>query len=150
MRTYVIDRSATSTADADTIFALLADGATWPEWSPLGSFQLLEPGDGVPEGVGALRLFTTGLSTSRERVVEREPGRRLVYELEAGLPLRDYRAEVSLEPSADGGTVIRWCSTFSAKIPGTGRLFQRQLGNFIGRTVDGLAAATTKERQARS
>ena len=30
---------------------LLADGSTWPDWSPLGSFELIEPGDGSPEGM---------------------------------------------------------------------------------------------------
>jgi hypothetical protein len=38
------------------------------------------------------------------------------------------------------GTAITWRSTFRAKVPGTGWLYQRQLGLFIGRTVNGLVA----------
>ncbi len=140
MAQQVIDRTATTTAAAAAVYALLADGSTWPEWSPLGSFELVEPGDGAPEGLGALRLFTTGRIKSRERVVERSPGEVFAYELEAGLPLRDYRAVVTLTPT-EGGTSIRWRSTFRAKVPGTGWLYRRQLGSFIGRTVEGLAAA---------
>ncbi len=140
MAQQVIERTATTTADAAAVYALLADGSTWPEWSPLGSFELVEPGDGTPEGLGAVRLFTTGRIESRERVVERRPGEVFAYELEAGLPLRDYRAVVTLTPT-EGGTSIRWRSTFRAKVPGTGWLYRRQLGSFIGRTVEGLAAA---------
>jgi Polyketide cyclase / dehydrase and lipid transport len=145
MAQQVIDRTATTAADPPTVWALLADGATWPEWSPLGSFELIEPGDGVPEGLGAVRLFTTGRVKSRERVVQRTPGEVFSYVLEAGLPLRDYRAVVTLVPS-DAGTVIRWRSTFHAKVPATGWIYRRQLGAFIGRTVDGLAAAAARAR----
>ena len=93
----------------------------------------------MPEGLGAVRLFTTGRVKSRERrLVQRTPGEVFSYVLEAGLPLRDYRAVVTLVPS-DAGTVIRWRSTFHAKVPATGWIYRRQLGAFIGRTVDGLA-----------
>jgi hypothetical protein len=141
MARQVIHRTATTGADPAAVYALLADGATWPQWSPLGSFELLEPGDGSPEGVGALRLFTTGRIKSRERVVECSEGKLFAYVLESGLPLRDYRAEVTLTPH-DGGTAITWRSTFRAKIPGTGWLYRSQLDRFIGRTVEGLAATS--------
>ncbi len=140
MAEQVIDRQATTAGDPASVYALLADGSTWPSWSPLGSFELLEPGDAQPEGLGAVRLFTTGRHKSRERVVQREPGRAFSYVLEAGLPLRDYRAAVTLTPG-DGGTRIAWRSTFRPKVPGTGWIYRRALGTFIGRTVEGLAAA---------
>ncbi len=139
----VIERTAASTADPPAVYALLADGSTWPDWSPLGTFALIEPGDGSPEGVGAVRLFVTGRHKSRERVVHRRPGEAFAYVLEEGLPLRDYRADVTLTP-ADPGTLIRWRSTFRAKVPGTGWLYRRELGKFIGRTVDGLARAAAR------
>ena len=56
------------------------------EWSPIGAFELIAPGDGTPEGLGAVRLFTTGRHKSRERVVECRPGERFAYVLEKGLP----------------------------------------------------------------
>jgi hypothetical protein len=136
----VIDRTATTGADPAAVYALLGDGSTWPEWSPLGSFTLVDPGDGAPEGLGAVRLFRTGRIRSRERVVERRPVTVFAYVLESGLPLRDYRAVVTLTPTA-AGTSINWRSTFRAKIPGSGWIYRRQLGKFIARTVEGLAAA---------
>ena len=143
----VIDETVRTSADAASVYALLADGSTWPEWSPLGAFELIEPGAGTPQGLGALRLFTTGRHKSRERVVTCEPGQVFAYELEAGLPVRDYRAVVTLTPSG-GGTTINWRSTFRPKVPGTGWLYRRELGKFIGRTVEGLAAAADRARSS--
>lgn len=131
--------TVTTAADADTVYGLLADGATWPTWSPLGSFELLREGDAGGQSVGAVRVFHTGRVHSVERIVEAVPGRRHSYVLERGLPLRDYRADIDLSPGPDG-TVIRWRSTFGPKIPGTGWVYRRGLGRFIERTVHGLAA----------
>jgi hypothetical protein len=145
MAEQVIDETVTTGADPASVYALLADGSTWPEWSPIGSFELIEPGEGTPEGLGAVRLFTTGRHKSRERVVTCRPGETFAYELEKGLPLRDYRAVISLMP-AGAGTTINWRSTFEAKVPGTGGIYRRALGKFIRQTVEGLAAATDRAR----
>ena len=147
MARQVIDVTVTTAADPASVYALLADGSTWPEWSPLGSFELLEPGKGTPEGLGAVRLFTTGRHKSRERVVTCQPGKVFAYELEAGLPLREYRAVVTLTPSPRG-TAINWRSSFRPKVPGTGWLYRRELGKFIGRTVEGLAVAADRARSS--
>ena len=47
-----------------------------------------------PEGVGAIRRFTTGRTVSVERVVRFERDRAFSYELISGLPLVDYRADL--------------------------------------------------------
>jgi hypothetical protein len=148
MAPQVIDKTATTTGAPDAVYELLADGSTWPAWSPIGSFELLAPGDGTPEGLGAIRLFTTGRHKSRERVVERRPGRTFAYVLEAGLALRDYKAVITLLPNADGGTTINWRSTFTAKLPGMGGLYKRQLGAFIEQCVQGLAVAAAEQARA--
>jgi hypothetical protein len=72
MAQQVIHRTATTDAEPAAVCALLPDGRTWPDCSPLGSFELLDPGtptEGASEGVGAIRFFTTGRHMSRERVV---------------------------------------------------------------------------------
>jgi len=145
----VIHQMATTAADPGRVYALLADGSTWPQWSPLGSFELLEPGDGRPEGLGAVRRFTTGRRQSTERVVERRPGEKFSYVLVSGLPLRHYRADVTLTP-APGGTAITWHSTFRAKVPGTGGLYRGVLSAFIGKCVEGLAKASERSAADRS
>ena len=86
--------------------------------------------------------------TSRERVIERVPEQRFGYELLSGLPLRDYRAAVTLTP-VEEGTRIRWRSSFVAKVPGTGWIYRLTLGRFIRQVAEGLAAhASTSDTQA--
>jgi uncharacterized protein YndB with AHSA1/START domain len=136
----VIEHDMTANAPPATVFALLADGSTWPMWSPIDSFELVRKGVGEPEGVGAVRLFRTGRIQSRERVVTVTPNETFSYELISGLAVRDYKAVVRLLPSGEG-TSIHWRSTFRPKVPGTGWIYRRQLGKFIGLTVNGLAAA---------
>lgn len=139
-----IDVKVPTGAPPDVIYRLLRDGATWPTWSPLGSFELESPGETEPEGLGAIRIFRTGRFASRERIVELVPDRRLSYELVSGLAIRDYRADVDLETERES-TTIHWHSSFVPKVPGTGWLYRRTLSRFIQRCAAGLAerAATT-------
>ena len=145
MAQQVIDETATSASDPAAIYALLADGSTWPTWSPIDAFELLAPGEGTPEGPGAVRLFTTGRHKSRERVVECRPGKVFSYVLVEGLPLRGYTAVVTLTPTG-GGTTINWHSTFRPKVPGSGGFYRRELGKFIKKCVQGLGAAGDRAR----
>lgn len=39
-----IDVQVHTRAKADDVYALLRDGASWPVWAPIGSFQLDGPG----------------------------------------------------------------------------------------------------------
>ena len=142
-----IDVTAHSPADAAALYALLADGASWPTWTPIGSFELERPGESEREGVGAIRVFRVGRGASREELVELVPGRRLSYVLLSGLPLRGYRADVDLTPDGTG-TEIRWHSTFRPKVPGTGWLFRVALTRFIRRCANGLATATQPARRS--
>lgn len=86
-------------AKADVVYALSRDGASWPTWTSIDSFEL-------------------------ER---------------AGLPVRDYRADVDLEPNAEG-TRIRWHVSFSPKVPGTGWLLRWGITRFVTQCARGLAA----------
>ena len=141
MKTHVIEKRATTTADAATVFELLRDALSWPTWSPLGTAEIERS---VPEGPGAVgerRLFVTRGLKSHEEVVVADRPEHFAYVLLKGLPLDGYRADVTMTPAGDGsGTEIRWRSTFTAKVPCTGWIFRWQLGSFIGDVVDGLAA----------
>ena len=96
-----IDVTAHSSANAEAVFALLADGATWPNWAPIDSFALERAGDPPPEGVGAIRVFKRGRVTGRDEIVEVVPGQRLGYVSISGLAIKDYRATVDVEESGD-------------------------------------------------
>jgi hypothetical protein len=133
-----IDVTSTTPASTDAVFALLADGNTWPNWAPIDSFELERAGDPPPEGVGAIRVFKRGRVTGRDEIVELVPGRRLGYVSISGLAINDYRASVDLDATSDG-TTIRWTASFRPKIPGTGTILQRGIGRFLQQCADGLA-----------
>ena len=97
-----IEKHATTTADPATVYALLRDGAGWPGWSPIESFELERPGADEPEGLGAVRIFRSGRVTGRDTIVELAADRRFSYTHVSSLPIRDYRADVELEPVAEG------------------------------------------------
>ena len=133
-----IEQHATTTADPATVYALLRDGASWPSWSPIESFELERPGADEPEGIGAVRRLRNGRVTGHDEIVELVPNRRFAYAHTSNLPVRDYRGEIDLEPTAEG-TAIRWVTSFVPKLPGTGGLLRRGLDRFIADCASGLA-----------
>ena len=135
-----IDITQTTTAAPAAVWALLGDSATWPQWTTIGSHaEERAPG---PDGLGEIRVFTTGRIKVREEIVERVPERRLTYALLSGLPVRDYRAVIDLTPTPDGGTTIRWHTTFRGKVPGTAWFYRLVLNTATKRFVAGLVEAT--------
>lgn len=139
---HVIEGRATSPAAPDAVWALLADTAGWPRWSGVEQARRVADGSPDPEGVGARRLFLTGRVRNEEEVVRFESGRALGYRVVGGnIPVRDYRSQVLLTATGDGGTQIEWRSIFRAKWPGSGALVQKRLGAFIQETTERLAAA---------
>jgi uncharacterized protein YndB with AHSA1/START domain len=138
-----VDVEAHSAAPPERVWALLADARSWTRWA---GFEEAHVEEG--EGVGEVRRYRRGRVTGRERVTALEFPRRFAYEFLSGLPVRDYRAEVTLTPPSDTGTHIRWRSRFAAKIPGTGWLLRRRLRRFLAEPAEGLAREA--ERDARS
>lgn len=113
--------TSTSPAPPEAVFALLAAGDRWSEWAgpvvPRSRWAV--PGEPVG-GVGAVRRLGIGPLSSRERIVEHEPARRLGYVVDSAAPMRGYRAVVDLAPRPDGGTDITWSASFEPVVPGTG------------------------------
>jgi uncharacterized protein YndB with AHSA1/START domain len=144
MKIQRIAAETTAEAAPDAVWSLLSDRSTWPSWSPLGSHSGERTGrDGTPDGLGGIAQFVTGRHCVREEIVQREPARRLSYTLLSGLPLRDYRAVVELEPTG-AGTRIRWSATFVPQRPGTGWLYRLVLTRIFRGMVTGLAAAARR------
>lgn len=138
-----VDVEARSAAPPERVWPLLADARSWTRWAGFEEAHV-ERG----EGVGEVRRYRRGRVTGRDRVTAFEPPRLFAYEFLSGLPVRDYRAEVTLTPASDAGTHIRWRSRFAPKIPGTGWLLRRRLRGFLAELAEGLAREA--ERRARS
>jgi uncharacterized protein YndB with AHSA1/START domain len=129
---------AESTAPPETVFGLLAESRTWPNWSSMDSVALEREGDTSREGVGAIRVNQRRRVTGRDEVLELEPPRLFVYAALSGLPVKDYVGRVELTPTATGTTIV-WRSTFFPKVPGTGGMLERGLRKFLAETAEGLA-----------
>ncbi|HEY7053340.1 MAG TPA: SRPBCC family protein [Mycobacterium sp.] len=123
-RTYSFEVNRTSSAPAATLFRLETDAGTWSQWArPLvvqsGWAQEADP----PGGVGAIRKVGMWPVLVQEETLEYEPHRRHVYRLvRPTTPAKDYRAEATFTPNAQGGTDLRWRGSFTEAIPGTGRV----------------------------
>jgi hypothetical protein len=136
-----IDVRATTPAAPDAVWRLLNNSSTWPDWTPIDAYQPERPPG--PDGLGEIRRFVTGRVNVREEIVERDAQRRLTYTLLSGLAVRDYRAEIDLTPAQDG-TAIRWHTTFSPKVPGSGWIYRRALHKATRNFVDGLVRASAQ------
>jgi Polyketide cyclase / dehydrase and lipid transport len=125
MGKYVVEARARSHAPPESVWEVLEDVPRWAEWGPWNSSELEREGAPPPGGVGAVRLLKRFAMTLREELTEFEPPARMAYKLLSGLPVRDYRAEVSLSPDGDS-TELRWRAEFDA-LPGVGPLYRWQL-----------------------
>jgi hypothetical protein len=134
-----IDIRVHTRAEANAVYALLRDGASWPRWTSIDSFELERAGEREPEGLGAIRIFRKGKVVGRDQIAELILDRRFSYLHLSGLPVRDYRADVDLEPKAEG-TRIRWRVSFSPKVPGSGWLLRWGIERFVTQSARGLAA----------
>ena len=140
-----VSSSAQSTASAEQVFALLASGATWPNWTPIKSFSLESPGVDGGEGVGAIRMWNSGLMANREQVVEVVEPTKFAYTLLSSklVAVRDYRADVDVTPTDSGCTVV-WSAVFQPKLPGTGWFWKLALGKLSASLAKGVAQYAAK------
>ena len=125
----VVEAVHVSTATPEQLWRWLADASSWNRWTKLTTTRLVREGVPAPDGVGAIRHFGRAGGSSREEVVAFDPPHHFAYILLRGLPIANYRSDVTLTP-VPGGTRIVWHSEFDAKYPGTGapmRAFIRAL-----------------------
>jgi Polyketide cyclase / dehydrase and lipid transport len=133
-----IEHTAHSAAARAAVWARLADLRSWHEWGPWTRTDL----DGDIRTMVSERKRLTGKPyVMKERVVALEPDERFEYELISGLPLRRYRAVVTLEDDG-GGTAIHWRSTFDPPWPFLGGLWRGGMLKVIRDVSERLAAVT--------
>jgi hypothetical protein len=140
MADWAFEVRATSQAPVEVVWPLIGEAARWKEWSFLTRSGLDREGEPAPDGVGAIRRFTTLGMGSREEVVAWEPPHHLGYVILTGFPVRNYRGDVVLTTDGDR-TTLTWSSSFDTKIPGTGRLMHEVLFFIIRRFAAGVVRA---------
>jgi hypothetical protein len=128
------------------VFRLLAAGDRWADWAgPFVPRSRWEVAGDPPGSVGAVRRLGMGALGSSERIVEHVPGRRLSYVVDSWQPYRDYRADVDLVPTTEGGTRIVWQASFEPRVPGTGSLLRLGLQRLVSGFARNLARAAERE-----
>jgi uncharacterized protein YndB with AHSA1/START domain len=131
-------------AEPATVWALVSDATRYPQWGPWSAAEYENSGDSSPHGAGAVywlrssRRFFGRYPVSVEKVLEADEERFLAYTVLRGIPVRNYRAEVTLTP-ADGGTRIRWAASWDATL--AGRLVHRELSKLYPQVVTAVAQA---------
>jgi uncharacterized protein YndB with AHSA1/START domain len=144
-----VEAEQMTTAAPEDVWALISDAMTYPRWGPWSEAAYRSPGDASPRGPGAVywlrssRRYGLLRPVSIEKILDAEEGRRLAYTVIGGIPVRNYRADITLTPAADG-TLIHWEASWD-QTP-AGRLVHRSLSRLYPQIVAGLAAAA--ERQA--
>jgi uncharacterized protein YndB with AHSA1/START domain len=142
-----VEAEGTARATPEAVWALVSDANRYPDWGPWSAAGYRRPGDDSPRGPGAVQWLRSAQRsygrhvTSIERILEVEEGRRLAYTVIGGIPARNYRAEVTLTPVADG-TRVRWAATWDTTL--MGRLVQRGLRKFYPRMMVELVAAAER------
>ena len=133
-----IEAVAATSAPPGVVWALLADASSWARW---GSWSKVEVEGGGPQEPGAVRLLVRAPYRLRERITEWAPGERLGYELLDGMRVRGYRSAVTLEEAGDGGTVIRWRSTYEHAGPLTALVLRLAVRDACKRLAKAASAA---------
>jgi hypothetical protein len=82
-----------------------------------------------------------GRTITVEKVLVSQRGRRLVYTVVKGIPVRNYRADVTLSPEGEG-THIRWAASWDRTLPG--RIVHRKLRSIYPEAVSRLIAAAER------
>lgn len=147
------DATATTTASPAVVWRLLVDARTWPAWATVDGL-VTERSSGLdPNGrdsVGAVRAFRTGRTVTGDRLTGLDEEKQLAYEDAFNWAIHNYRAVVDLTPTSDGGTVIHWHGTYSARW-GMGWLMNRTMPRVMQRMADGLAAhSATQSRSTKT
>jgi uncharacterized protein YndB with AHSA1/START domain len=127
----------------ETVWSLVSNANTYAKWGPWNDGGYDPPSEG-PSQPGAVQWFRFGRrTTSVEKILEVDPPSRIVYTVVRGIPVKNYRAEVTLAPNATGGTSIRWAATWDETL--MGRLVHRKLHAVYRQVMDELVAATDGE-----
>jgi len=134
-----VEAEGTTRADPGIVWSLVADANTYSGWGPWSDGGYRPPSAG-PSRKGSVQWFRYGRRTTTvEEILEVEEPRRVVYKVVSGLPVKNYRAEVTLTPAPSGGTSIRWVARWDKTFGGW--IVRRKLQQIYPEVVRALVAA---------
>jgi uncharacterized protein YndB with AHSA1/START domain len=136
-----VEAEGVARAAPEVVWELVANADRYSEWGPWSASGYENLGAQPPDGAGVIRWMRYGRTTTVEKVLESERARRLVYTVVKGIPVRNYRAEVTLSPEGER-THIRWTASWDRTLPG--RVVHRSLRTIYPDVVGRLIAAAER------
>lgn len=133
-----VEAEGTARASAEAVWSLIADADSYSRWGPWDASGYQAGGTGAPTAAGSVRWLRAGRRTTVEEVVEIEEPKRLVYTVIKGIPVRNYRGEVTLAPTPSG-THVRWAASWERTLGG--RFVRLALRRFYPRMMAQLLSA---------
>jgi hypothetical protein len=120
------------------VWARYADHLSWNDWARIGRVRLVREGNPRPNGVGCVRVISSGGISVHEEVISFEPPERMTYRvLRGGLPIRDHLGEVRFEEDG-ASTLVTWRCRFQSRIPGLAFVWKAVIAAVFRRALDGL------------
>ena len=120
-----------------------ATSGTYRHWGPWNDGGYRPPSAG-PSQEGSVQWFRYGRrTTSVEQILEVDEPRRLAYAVVSGLPVKNYRADVTLTATPSGGTSVRWSASWDRTL--LGKLVRRKLLKLYPDIVAALVAASDQQ-----
>jgi len=130
----------TVAASPQRVWDVFTDHAGWKDWSGLRHSTLEKEGSPHRNGTGAVRCLGSYGFNAFEEIFDFEPPSRMTYRLlKGGLPMKNHRGEVRLEPEG-AGTRLTWRCSFDTGIPGLGWLLRLYIDRFFRSTLERFAA----------
>ena len=128
--------------DRQKFWDLFVDHDAWSRSEVLpGTITIVKPGDGHPQGAGAIRSVGAGRMSITEDVVGFRPPEYFEYATRnRSLPVDNFGGELHLEDGNDG-LLVRYRGSFNPKYPGTGRLLRYIFRSRQRSVLRGLAEA---------
>jgi len=118
MKQLQVEAEGATSAPPEVVWSLVADANQYSRWGPWSDGGYEPPSKG-PSQKGSVQWFRFGRRTkSVEEILEVEEPHRLVYTVIRGIPVKNYRAEVTLTPTIPTGTSVRWTATWDKTFMG--------------------------------
>jgi uncharacterized protein YndB with AHSA1/START domain len=121
---------------AERVFAALDDNDTMGRWMGV-PVRVVES---VPDkGIGTVRRLKIGLKSIDEKIVEREPPRRIAYKIVRGLaPLSHHFGEITITSRGPAASEVEWRVEIESKVPLLGAFVRAGLGQGLARALRAL------------
>jgi len=140
-----VTAESVASAAPDAVWPLVANATRYPGWGPWSAAGYRGTAGHTPGAVYWLRSASRAYGrhvTTVERVEQIDQGRRIVYTVVGGMPVRGYQGEITLAP-VPGGTRISWTASWDKTL--LGRLVWRGMRDFLPGVVASLTAAAEQE-----